>query len=164
MTLRYCPICKADVADAGGYCLLGHPVALDAPTGGLHELRAEVDQAFAEAAAEVGRALAGAGGPAATAPLFDQEESTPEPVTSEPVASGPQASGPASLQEVAPPAPPVARRGPPPPPPPPVYPRLDEEATSADDPIFAFAPPPRMDWGPNDRRTRPLRRTPEPPA
>lgn len=56
---------------------------------------------------------------------------------------------------------PVASSPPPPPPPPPSIPVASEpvapstvweSAMGNDDPLVAFAPPPRMDWGPERQR------------
>ena len=60
MTTRYCPRCRAEVEDTGGFCLLGHPLRLAAPVDSLSHLRAEVNAAFAEAEAKVALAVGGA--------------------------------------------------------------------------------------------------------
>lgn len=60
MTNRYCTRCATEVEDAGGFCLLGHPLSEAAPTGSLSDLRAEVDQAFEDARLQVGAMLQGA--------------------------------------------------------------------------------------------------------
>ena len=57
MSERFCPQCHAEVEDAGGYCLLGHPLSVAAPTASLAELRAEVDRAFEQAMVQVTHAL-----------------------------------------------------------------------------------------------------------
>ena len=57
MSERFCPRCQAQVEDAGGYCLLGHPLRSIAPVASLSELRAEVDLAFEEARVQVAHAL-----------------------------------------------------------------------------------------------------------
>lgn len=64
----------------------------------------------------------------------------------------------APTQEIAPAPQPVMAPPPPPPPPPPPAPALTtnvvapshvwQEAMDGNDPLVAFAPPPRMDWGP----------------
>jgi hypothetical protein len=41
MAIRYCPKCQANVQETGGFCLLGHRVALDPLSAPLDELRAE---------------------------------------------------------------------------------------------------------------------------
>src|SRR5687767_5182800 len=47
MDLRFCPRCRAEVEDAGGFCLLGHrfPVSEGDP---IADLRAQVDEAFSK--------------------------------------------------------------------------------------------------------------------
>jgi len=57
MTLRHCARCGTEVEDAGGYCLLGHPLRLQPPIDSLTELRAEVDRAFDEAQSQVAEVL-----------------------------------------------------------------------------------------------------------
>jgi hypothetical protein len=60
---RFCPQCRSEVEDAGGFCLLGHPLRSVAPVASLSELRAEVDRAFEEARVQVARALGEAPAP-----------------------------------------------------------------------------------------------------
>ena len=127
MSDRYCPKCGTVVEDVGGFCLLGHSLKVAAVTDSMNDLRAEVDRVFEEVREEVQARIAS--------------------VTGE-------------MQAVA---------APPPPPPPveaPVVVEAVEEATQTDldplwanfdedlspngpDPIAAFAPSPRMDWGPD---------------
>lgn len=57
MSDRFCPQCRAEVEDAGGFCLLGHPLRGTAPVASLSQLRAEVDRAFEEARVQVAVAL-----------------------------------------------------------------------------------------------------------
>jgi glucan phosphorylase len=142
MTLRYCSSCAAEVEERDGYCLLGHPVRLTAPTDSLSELRAEVDRAFEKARVEITTALEDATGeiPLVQAGLAEalnglaEEHSKAAPTT-------------------------VAHASPPPPPPPldrrtnSIFQAVWEEQENEDllsqkDPITAFAPAPRMDWGP----------------
>jgi hypothetical protein len=108
MSFRHCPRCGTEVEDAGGYCLLGHPLRLSAPVDSLKELRAEVDRALADVKAEAVEML-------------------------QTVSVG-------------------AAAGPPPPPPtgphPGTFSPLQREADESTDPLEDFAPPPRMDWGP----------------
>jgi hypothetical protein len=131
MSERYCPKCSAEVEDLGGFCALGHSLMLTPITeiSELGDLRAEVDKAFAEAELQVASVLASVTGK------------------------------------------------PPPPPPTPaveedIFIEYDEEARerydtfwktlendpepSRSDPITAFAPAPRMDWGPDrsDKKRR----------
>lgn len=54
---RFCPHCQSEVEDAGGFCLLGHPLRAVAPVASLSELRAEVDRAFEDARVQVAHAL-----------------------------------------------------------------------------------------------------------
>jgi hypothetical protein len=74
-TQRYCPSCRTDVEDVGGFCLLGHRLAHEAPTGGLNELRAEVDRTFEEATAQVAKLLV----PAPVPSLVGVAEAAPPP-------------------------------------------------------------------------------------
>lgn len=139
MTMRYCPACQADVRTVDGYCLLGHRVALEPPIPSIEALRAEVDRVFEEARREVAEVLYGGDAPPAT-----------------PAQIAAPAPGPAQTAQV-----PAPARVPPPPPPPAdpvraleerrrsVFTALQaEEPLTVADPIVAFAPAPRMDWGP----------------
>lgn len=125
MTERYCPKCATDVEDVGGFCLLGHDLRLRPITESMDDIRAEVDRAFEEAKVQVAA------------------------VTGE--------------------IPLIAADGPPPPPPLPddleeqTKSRMveawqdfeDEPGTpSPSDPITAFAPNTRMDWGPGDTKLK----------
>lgn len=60
MSFRHCRRCGTEVEDVGGYCLLGHPLRLSAPTDSLASLRAEVNQAFADVEVKVAEVLAAA--------------------------------------------------------------------------------------------------------
>lgn len=133
---RYCSGCNGEVEVQDGACLLGHPVSHAAPTGSLDELRAEVDKVFSAAEAAVSQVLT-ASDVARSAGL----------VTAEP--SGP-----------------VVPAAPPPPPPSgstegrrahDVYAAV-ATVSQSDDPIEAFAPPPRIDWGPERFSLRRKRR------
>jgi hypothetical protein len=66
---RFCSQCNAEVEDAGGYCLLGHPLREVQPTASLSQLRAEVDRAFEEARVKVAYALGEAPPPPPPAPI-----------------------------------------------------------------------------------------------
>jgi hypothetical protein len=137
MTLRFCAKCAAEVEDVGGFCLLGHPLRLEAPIPPGADMRKEVD-----------RALGGI-------------RAVPPPARGR---AGDRTLGPARVRTT--PAPADA----PPPPPEAERPRLATVWESLDvpdqtpgDPIEAFAPPPRVDWGPErssllDRSLRRLRR------
>jgi hypothetical protein len=122
MTSRFCRICDSEVQDAGGYCLLGHPLAVPSGISSLDELRAEIDRTFEEARLQV--AAIGEAPPVADPPVPIRPLNPPP----------------------APPAPPpAAPTGP--------WAALSQEielstAVGAEDPISAFAPAPRMDWGP----------------
>lgn len=160
MSMRFCPKCDGEVEASGGYCLLGHRLALTPLVASIKELRDEVDRAFDDATLEVAAVSSGSTGPmaAVAAP-----------------AVAPQAVGTVE-------APVRPRRVGPPPPPPPrkpaalrnaveapaigrvptqeellarkadVWKTLEDEVDLASDPIGAFAPPPSMDWGPRDSR------------
>ena len=116
MTIRYCPSCKNEVEAREGYCLLGHPLRLEAPTASLKELRDEVERAFKAAQAEIDATVV-------------VTEVPGEPVQAPP--PPPPASAPASRFQL-------------------VWEQLEAaEPASPSDPITAFAPPPRIDWGPS---------------
>lgn len=126
MTVRFCDTCHAEVEESEGYCLLGHPLRLASVTTSLDDLRTEVDKAFDEASFRVATVLV-------------EEGETPK---------GPVAGATVNLS------------APPPPPPPPpsedvrrpsykeMWAALEDDVAGSGDPIAAFAPPPRMDWGP----------------
>ena len=191
MTERFCPGCQTDVEDTGGFCLLGHRLALDAPVASLTELRDDEDRSYAQAQldedlpdaslpAEVDvpqPVLAGAARTRASMP----PPPPPPPVVVPPpvdVTSGqahedrslapappqPPATPPSMPPLTSPVAPAPAARRAPPPPPPPVAPRrqvfagLEHQAEVKGDPISAFAPAPRMDWGPDKGGLKRLRR------
>lgn len=151
MTMRYCPTCQAEVQTVDGHCLLGHRVALEPAVPSLEALRAEVDRVFEQARREVAQVLHGSAAPAAHAAAVPPAA---------PPAGAPTSSAPAA-----------ARVPPPPPPADParaleerrrtVFAALQaEEPLTTADPIVAFAPAPRMDWGPE--RTGLLRKRAEP--
>ena len=136
MTSRFCPTCGAEVTDAGGYCLLGHSLRLQPPVESLAELRSEVDRAFEAARRQLAQVIAEGPG----APAGEHAQAPPATNGGQPVVGSPAVGAP-------------VRRVPPPPPPPParrdVFSRLEDESpASTSDPITAFAPPARMDWGP----------------
>jgi hypothetical protein len=126
MPYRYCRACDADVEDAGGYCLLGHPLRLDAPMPSVAEMRDEVSRALGEA--------------------------RPEGHASEAHTDGEPAPEVADARLDTPPPPDIRAT---------VWHSLEDTTPETADPITAFAPPPRMDWGPEQsglRRRNPLRR------
>jgi hypothetical protein len=168
MTSRFCRICDAEVQDAGGYCLLGHSLAVPSGISSLDELRAEVDRTFEEArlqVAAIGEAPVLAAPPIADPrvpirplnPPFAIEEATT-------VADSPVPIRPLNPAPAPPAPPPAAPTGP--------WAALSQEieraaVVGAEDPIAAFAPAPRMDWGPErDWRPKPsrLRRPSRSPA
>jgi hypothetical protein len=151
MSHRFCSRCNADVEDAGGYCLLGHDLRLEAPVDSLKALRDEVNRTFDEARRE----LAGVIAPAVAAPT---------PMRAQPVRLDEALvlEGPTDVREwsdapaaaAAPEAPIAAHHS--------VFEGLDEEpALAPGDPIASFAPSPRMDWGPRKSRLLGRRARPE---
>jgi hypothetical protein len=151
MSERYCPKCAAEVPDLGGYCALGHSLMLRpiSEITNLGDLKAEVNKAFAEAELQVASVLAAAQG-AVTGEM-------PAVPTHSP-----------TLQT--PPPPPPARYAD-------EFDEYDEAARvrsqtfwqtlddddpepSRTDPITAFAPAPRMDWGPDKSPAKKTRRKP----
>ncbi|MCA1838539.1 MAG: hypothetical protein LC674_07310 [Actinobacteria bacterium] len=115
MGMRFCSTCNSEVEESGGYCLLGHGLALVAPRDSLTALRAEVDQAFEDARAHLTEAL------------------VPPPPPPPPASTTPPPASPAPVSDM--------------------WAGLDTiRQPEAADPINSFAPPPRMDWGPNRAR------------
>lgn len=138
MDLRYCPRCRADVEDAGGFCLLGHRFAVTEGVDPMADLRAEVDEAFSKVRIQVETAfesdVASLTDPAsipvlAPSSLYEELKSDDHEVAQEMRAT--------------------TRK---------VYEELAVDApVSRTDPIIAFSPSPRADWGPekgNGRRSR----------
>ena len=123
MSQRYCPRCGDEVEDTGGFCLLGHSLRLAPATLSMSELRDEVDQAFEEARATVAAVIEPVAAPMSSSPPPPPPpSSTPPPSDEEYVARGAFKDVWAGLHE--------------------------EISIDNDDPIAAFSPPPRMDWGP----------------
>jgi hypothetical protein len=142
MTTRFCPGCRSEVEDTGGFCLLGHRLALEAPVASLTALRAEVDDHFESS--DLADALA----PESFGADTDTDVAATETLASgdwdrivEPVMAGAVA------------APPTPRRvGPPPPPPP-----LVKAPAPVPVPVAApLSPPPPAP-------VAPARRVPPPP-
>ena len=138
MSVRYCKACAGDVEEVDGYCLLGHPLKLAPPIPSVAEMRDEVSRALGEARIELG-----------------------EPDGQAPSESARGGDGDALSDRWE--APDAAWA----PPPPVVDPRHTVWGPLADgpsvdgDPITAFAPASRMDWGPERaglRARNPLRR------
>jgi hypothetical protein len=212
MTTRFCPGCQAEVEDTGGFCLLGHRLALEAPVASLSALREEVDASFEaseysdvsfeddtdESWDQVVEPVMAGAVTAPPAPPARRVGPPPPPPPAAPASRPPAppapvlpstAVPPAPARRVPPPPPPPARpegfvsplgrpAKPSPPPPPPVADRTFAAAippspsilppnpaspaatvdTLAGDPITAFAPAPRMDWGPEKSRLKRLGR------
>jgi hypothetical protein len=174
MAHRFCSRCNAEVEDAGGYCLLGHDLRLEAPVDSLRALRAEVNRTFDEARRELADVMAPAAAvapelshtvadtttgyaPRHAAPAAARQVRLDEArvLEGDPVDEREWADPPATNELVVHAAEPSARPGPPPPPAAPanVWDGLDEEpALAPGDPIATFAPSPRMDWGPRKSR------------
>jgi hypothetical protein len=134
MTHRYCPTCASEVEEVDGFCFLGHPLKLHADPASLTELREEVERAFERTEPPPERALVGVAARAAAAsrtqPSAAAASGAPRPAAATPArGSSPSASS----------ASPRPR-------------------PALDDPIAAFAPPPRMDWGPESPWRGALRR------
>jgi hypothetical protein len=133
MADRYCPSCGTDVEDAGGFCLLGHPLRLQPMTNAetLTDLRAEVDKAFEDVKVQVEEALG----------EIDVNVPPPPPAPRSRVVQATNA------RELDQPGTPVRTYDD-------LWRAFEEEATRGEDPITAFAPPPRMDWGPERSKLR----------
>lgn len=165
MANRFCSRCSAEVEDVGGFCLLGHDLRLEAPADSLTALRAEVNRTFDEARQHLADVMAPA---AAMAPVIVTPPNHGAlPALDEPVRPSRFVPPPPSvaldehpnghleddpvfgpLQED--PVEPTHHAT--------VWDELDGAPLAPGDPIAAFAPEPRMDWGP--RKTRFLRKRP----
>jgi hypothetical protein len=130
---RHCPRCATEVEDRAGYCALGHRLRLDPVDSSIDTLRAELDQVFEAARLEV----SGAGAPPPP-PAGDHSPIPPAPpgTTGAPAGAAPGDGDDIPSTEVYK----ERARG--------VWAVLEEDISMQDDPIEAFAPPPRMDWGP----------------
>ena len=152
MANRFCNHCGTDVEDAGGFCLLGHPLRHQAPVTPMNELRTEVDQAFEEARTQVTHALRGSRDAAIMNHPVQGPPARPAPAPQR-VAVGVGAATATRARASAPPPPP-----PPPPPPAPlkrsVWDLASQPAPDGPDPIASFSPAPRMDWGPERSSAR----------
>ncbi len=135
MAKRFCARCSADVEDVGGFCLLGHRLATEAGMPSLGDLRDQVDKAFEEARLQVAAVL--------------EPVSTLTGAVSQPLPE-PEGSG-----SIPPPPPPPAAE----PERPSVWKTLETSHAGAGDPIVAFAPPPRMDWGPQRKGLKRFKRS-----
>ena len=107
MTVRYCPRCKTDVEDTGGFCLLGHRLALEPPVASIQDLRDEVDRAFEEARLEVASVMTRDDVP--TAPMAAVAPAPASPVVPA-VSTTPLDTPP--TRRVPPPPPPPRRKAP----------------------------------------------------
>jgi hypothetical protein len=127
MADRYCPSCGTDVEDAGGFCFLGHPLRLRSMTDAetLGDLRAEVNKAFEDVKVQVEEALG------------QIEINVPPP----PPGSRTEVASAMDSRELDQPDTPVRSYAD-------LWRAFEEEAAKGEDPITAFAPAPRMDWGP----------------
>jgi hypothetical protein len=124
MSTRFCTRCNVEVDDTGGFCILGHSLALQPMTKDLAHLRIELDEAFEQARREATGAPLPADGPRLSPPAPPARPSASAPAT-------PPNELVDGIRE---------RAGT-------IWAALDE-IPPEDDPIAAFAPPPRMDWGP----------------
>jgi hypothetical protein len=135
LSLRFCARCRADVEDAGGYCLLGHPFPQDT-SDPISDLRAEVDKAFEKIKIEIpvsgmASTFQTSSAPSQAAPSFEPYEEL-------------RSSDEHLVEEMA-----QSRRD--------YWSQLRDEVDSSvsrDDPILSFSPSPRMEWGPEKGRRR----------
>ncbi len=133
MTVSFCPTCATDVQDVGGFCLLGHRLGLR-PDDPIAQLRAEVDHAFEKVEGQIAAALDPLAELAAENGIGAAEALA--------IAGGDSADDRTVLEEMR-----VTSKA--------VWKPLEEETTvTGNDPIVAFAPAPRMDWGPERSRRK----------
>lgn len=118
MSERYCPKCQADVEDVGGFCLLGHSLRLRPITASLDELREEVDRAFEEVRMQV----------ATVTGEIAAVQSSDAPPPPPPLPADLEEQTKTKMSEL--------------------WEGFDDEVRSSTDPITAFAPDTRMNWGP----------------
>jgi hypothetical protein len=123
MNVRFCPRCRADVEDVGGFCLLGHRFAAPVEDDPIADLRSEVDRAFEKVQVDIKAALDLDG--------LSKDIAVPVPTTPEPAREDEL-----MLEDME-----VTSKA--------LWKPLEDLApASGTDPIAAFAPAPRMDWGP----------------
>ena len=152
MATAHCSTCDAEVESIDGVCLLGHPAG---ERSRLDDLRAEVDRAFEAASREVAAVLTGE---IPVVPKAEPVRQATEPLRLDtPVLSETRVQTPVPQRPAEQIAPTTWQAQPAPPPPP--GGRLDvagmwEKANQPgnDDPINAFAPAPRLDWGPEAKK------------
>ena len=127
MKLRYCPRCRAEVEDADGFCLLGHPLPV-ANEDPIADLRAEVHRAFKQVQVDISEVF---------------EEKLDEPVPEPAAGVYAQLKSDADVaEEIV-----ESRRD--------VWRALeDDDPVERDDPILSFSPSPRMEWGARKLRGR----------
>lgn len=118
MSERYCPKCQTDVEDVGGFCLLGHSLRLRPITESLDDLRAEVDRAFEEVRVQVA-AVTG------EIPVVASSQAPPPPP---PLPDDLEEQTKTKMTEL--------------------WAGFEDDVRASTDPITAFAPNTRMDWGP----------------
>jgi hypothetical protein len=133
MAERHCPSCGTDVEDAGGFCFLVHPLRLQSMTEAetLDDLRAEVNRAFEDVKVQVEEALG----------EIDINVPPPPPGPRSRVVPATDA------RELDQPGTPIRTYDD-------LWKAFEDEAARGEDPITAFAPPPRMDWGPERSKLR----------
>ncbi len=140
MSSVFCQECGAAVEGMAGACENGHRI--DQPTT-LDALRAEVDRAFEDAAVQVAQVLT----PPPPPPGFPFRAPT-GPVSARSDATSGAAAVPVAVHHVPAPAPILTA--------PALASSPAWSSLPAADPIAEFAPPPRIDWGPD--RTSTLKR------
>jgi hypothetical protein len=154
----HCSTCDAEVEAIDGVCLLGHPVG---ERSRLDDLRAEIERAFEAASREVAAVLTGEIPvvPATAAEPVSLERPVRTRQVTEPLRVDTPVLTAARTETPLPAAPPTSYQAPAAAAPPPPPGRLDVEkmwekanAPGDDDPINAFAPPPRLDWGPEAKK------------
>jgi hypothetical protein len=141
VSFRYCKVCAAEVDDVEGYCLLGHPLRLEPAIPSVAEMRDEVSRALGEARRDVAA----------------ESEPGGDAVTTVERASLDDLSDAAEMTWSPPPPVEDASRT--------VWGPLTEDLPAEGDPITAFAPASRMDWGPERtgiKSRNPLRRRARP--
>jgi hypothetical protein len=158
MTLRFCPRCIAEVENVGGFCLLGHPLRLDPLIPSVADIRAQVYESMDEVRLGTGAPMPAEREGHPTPAVERRESSPPPPPVLREAGSGRHTVWDSLEVEAHHEAPdrrqgerdsleveahhqaPDRRQT--------VWDSLELETRDAGDPIAAFAPAPRMDWGP----------------